>query len=226
MVVTFAIFTEPGRRAIRAVTRPLDARIEGFSTPESKVYSRFFAPLFGRLYRGVAKDVVAELEARGRTRKATILDLGCGPGDLAIELAHRLRDSRVVGLDLSPSMMQLASRHATTDGRLRFIVGKAEALPFSDESVDLVVSTLSLHHWTDPAAAFAEIWRVLKPEGVALIYDIGVLSLTPAEMATIARDAGLEPEELQREHVKGSFGARFFVRFRLEGPAYEDDRED
>jgi ubiquinone/menaquinone biosynthesis C-methylase UbiE len=182
--------------------------------------------LFGRLYRGVAKDVVAELEARGRTRKATILDLGCGPGDLALELAHRLRDSRVVGLDLSPSMMQLASRHATTDGRLRFIVGKAEALPFSDESVDLVVSTLSLHHWADPASAFAEIWRVLKPEGVALIYDIGLLSLTPAEMATIARDAGLEPEELQRERVKGSFGARFFVRFRLEGPDFGDDGED
>ena len=100
--------------------------------PESRTYSRFFAPVLGRLYRGVANDVVAELQGRGRTGKTSIVDLGCGPGDLAVELSHRLRDARVVGLDLSPSMMQLASRHATTDGRLRFIVGDAEALPFTD----------------------------------------------------------------------------------------------
>ncbi len=225
VVGTLAVVTRPGRRAIRSVARWLDARVEGFSEPETRTYARFFAPVFGRLYRGVAKDVVTELAARGRMRKATILDLGCGPGDLALELAHRLRDARVVGLDVSPSMMQLASRHATTDGRLRFIVGNAEALPFSDETVDLVVSTLSLHHWTRPAAVFAEISRVLRPGGVALIYDIGLLSLDESELTTMTNDAGLDPEELRRERVKGGFGARLFVRFRLEGSGSEDDRE-
>ena len=127
MVVTLAIFTERGRGAIRSVARWLDARVEGFSEPESRTYSHFFAPVFGRLYRGVARDVIAELEARGRMNKATIVDLGCGPGDLALELSHRLRGSRVVGLDLSPSMMQLASRHATTDGRLRFVTRRRNA---------------------------------------------------------------------------------------------------
>jgi SAM-dependent methyltransferase len=122
-------------------------------------------------------------------------------------------------------MMQLASRHATTDGRLRFIVGNAEAMPFTDRSVDLVVSTLSLHHWKKPAAVFAEVSRVLRPGGVALIYDISVLSLRTSELETIARDVGLDPDALQRERVKGGFGARLFVRFRLEGPEIEDDRE-
>ena len=225
MVVTLAIFTERGRSAIRSAARWLDARVDGFSAPDSRTYSHFFAPVLGRLYRGVARDVIAELEARGRTSKATIVDLGCGPGDLALELSHRLRNSRVVGLDLSPSMMQLASRHSTTDGRLRFIVGNAESMPFGDRSVDLVVSTLSLHHWKKPAAVFAEVSRVLRPGGVALIYDISLLSLRTSELETIARDVGLDPDALQRERVKGGFGARLFVRFRLEGPEIENDRE-
>jgi SAM-dependent methyltransferase len=226
LVVTLTVVTKPGRKAARSVARWLDSRVDDFSQPGSQTYSRVVSPVLGRLYRGVAKDVVAELAERGRTRKATILDLGCGPGDLALELAHRLRDARVVGLDLSPSMMQLASRHATTDGRLRFIVGKAEALPMADESVDLVVSTLSLHHFAAPGAAFAEVARVLRPGGVALIYDVGLLSLEPSQMATIARDAGLDPDDLRRERVKGSLGARLLVRFRLEGPDIADDQED
>jgi SAM-dependent methyltransferase len=222
-VAFLALLSRPGRRAARSVARSLDARVEHFSAPESRVYARFAGPLLGRLYRGVANDVVAELAARGRSRRATILDLGCGPGDLALELAHRLRDARIVGLDLSPSMMQLASRHATTDGRLRFVVGDATALPFSDGTVDVVVSSLSLHHWSDPAAVFYEIARVLRPGGVALVYDIGLLSATPAELASFAADAGLGEDELVRERVRGGFGTRLFVRFRLEGPLPEDE---
>jgi ubiquinone/menaquinone biosynthesis C-methylase UbiE len=221
-VAVLAILSRPGRRAARSFAKSVDARVEHFSDPESRMYARFVAPLLGRLYRGVANDVVAELAARGRSRRAAILDLGCGPGDLALELAHRLRDARIVGLDLSPSMMQIAARHATTDGRLRFVVGDATALPFSTGTVDVVVSTLSLHHWADPAAVFYEIARVLRPGGVALIYDIGLLSATDAELATFAADAGLDQDELVREPVRGAIGTRLFVRFRLEGPQLED----
>jgi ubiquinone/menaquinone biosynthesis C-methylase UbiE len=207
------------------VARSIDARVERFSDPESRMYARLVAPMLGRLYRGVANDVVAELAARGRSRRATILDLGCGPGDLALELARRLRDARIVGLDLSSGMMQLAARHATTDGRLRFVVGNATALPFSDGTVDVVVSTLSLHHWSDPAAVLYEIARVLRPGGVALIYDIGLLSATQSQLATYAADAGLGEDELVSERVKGAIGARLLVRLRLEGPPIEDDRD-
>ena len=218
-----AILTAPGRKAARGAARWVDARVEHFSAPESQAYARFISPVLGRLYRGVANDVVRELATRGRSRRATILDLGCGPGDLALELAHRLRDARIVGLDLSPSMMQLAARHATADGRLRFVVGNATALPFSDGTVDMVVSTLSLHHWSDPAAVFYEISRVLRPGGVALIYDIGLLAATPRQLAGLAADAGLADGRLVREGVRGRLGARLFVRFRIEGPQVEDE---
>jgi len=223
LLAILAVVAIPFRRGVRAVARWADARADNFSQPGSGFYARFVAPALGRLYRGVANDVVAELAARGRTRMPSIVDLGCGPGDLSAELHRRLRDARIVGIDLSPSMMQLASRHATADGRLRFIVGNAERLPFANESVDLLVSTLTLHHLSAPGPVFAEIARVLAPGGVALIYDVGLLSMTQGEADKLAASAGLEPDALTREAVHGSLGARLMVRFRLEGPLLEDD---
>jgi SAM-dependent methyltransferase len=221
LVGVLAFLTRPGRRAARALARWTDARVERFSEPESSTYARVLAPVLGRLYRRVAAEVAVELAARGRHRRATILDLGCGPGDLVVEISRRLRDARVVGLDVSPSMLLWAGRHATTDGRVKFVVGDAADLPFGDASVDLVVSTLSLHHWSEPADVFAEISRVLRDGGVALIYDLDLLTLGSSQMAEVARSAGLEPEDIVREHVGGGLITRLFVRFRLEGLAEE-----
>jgi len=223
LLAILAVVAIPFRRGLRAVARWADARADNFSQPESGFYARVLAPALGRLYRGVASDVVAELAARGRTRRPLIVDLGCGPGDLAVELGRRLRDAHIVGVDVSPSMMQLASSHATADGRLRFIVGSAERLPFANEAVDLVVSTLTLHHLAAPGAVFSEIARVLAPGGVALMYDVGLLSMPQGEADKLAASAGLESDAMTREAVHGSLGARLMVRFRLEGPLLEDD---
>jgi ubiquinone/menaquinone biosynthesis C-methylase UbiE len=55
--------------------------------------------------------------------------------------------------------------------RPSFLVGDVASLAFPDRSFDLVVSTLSMHHWADPTAAVAEIGRVLRPGGRALVWD-------------------------------------------------------
>jgi ubiquinone/menaquinone biosynthesis C-methylase UbiE len=213
-----AAFTRPGRRATRWLARRIDDRVECFTEPGSESYVHFFSPIFERLYRSVAEDAARELTSRRRVR-GTVVDIGCGPGDLVVAISRRLREARIVGIDLSPSMLLWAGRHATTDGRVKFIVGDAADLPFDDASVDMVVSTLSLHHWTEPADAFAEIARVLKPNGVALVYDLGLLTFTSSEMAAIARDAGLEPEDIVRERARGGIVSTFFVRYRIEGLA-------
>ena len=212
-----AAFTRPGRSASRGLARWLDARVEGFAEPESAAYARLFAPFLGRLYRRVADDVAIELASRVRRRKATIVDVGCGTGELVLAISARVRDARIVGLDSSPSMLLWANRHATPDGRLHFITGDAAVMPFADESVDMVVSTLSLHHWQEPAGVFAEIGRVLRPGGVALIYDPRLVTFTDSEMAEIAVNAGLEPSDINREGVRGGLLSRLFVRFRVEG---------
>jgi SAM-dependent methyltransferase len=212
-----AALTRPGRRLTRALARRLDARVECFTEPGTNTYVHVFAPIFEHLYRRVAEDVALEAAARGRSHRPAIVDLGCGPGDLVVAISRRLRDARIVGIDVSASMLLWASRHATTDGRLRFMVADAADLPFDDASVDLVVSTLSLHHWAEPSDAFAEIARVLRPGGVALIYDLGLIAATPSEMAAIAAGAGLQASDVVRERVRGPLLSMFFVRFKLEG---------
>jgi SAM-dependent methyltransferase len=221
LVGALAVLTRPGKQVARVVARWIDGRVERFSEPESGTYARVLAPVLGRLYRRVADEAAAELAARGLIRRPTIVDLGCGPGDLVVAISRRIRDARIIGLDLSPSMLLWAGRHATTDGRLKFVVGDAADLPFGDASVDLVVSTLSLHHWAEPADVFAEIARVLRTGGVALVYDLDLLTLGSSQMAEVAREAGLEPGDITRERVGGGLITRLFVRFRLEGLAEE-----
>ena len=140
---------------------------------DARRYERLTGRLLRGFYRGVATDI-----ARVAPSGARVLEVGCGPGHLAIDLAFR-HGVDVVGLDLDPAMIERA--RAATDTRAggdgppppTFRVGDAAALPFPDESFDLVVSTLSLHHWADHATGLAEIARVLSPAGRALIWDLG-----------------------------------------------------
>jgi SAM-dependent methyltransferase len=216
LVGLFAAFTSPGRRLARSVARWADGHVQGFAEPESLTYAKVIAPFLGRLYRRASEDVAAEFKGFGKGKRPLIVDIGCGTGELAVAISKRLRESRIVGLDSSPSMLLWASRHETTDGRLRFLVGDGAKLPFADGSVDMVVSTLSLHHWTDPSAVMAEIDRVLRPGASALVYDLGLLTMTTEEMARVAANAGIAPHSITFDRVHGGFLSQFFVRFRFD----------
>ena len=126
--------------------------------------------LLGSLLQPIAADVAAAAPDGAR-----VLEVGCGPGRLSILLARR-HGLEVTGLDLDPAMIQRARRNAAhsaqgTGRRPSFLVGDVASLAFPDRSFDLVVSTLSMHHWADQAAGLAEIGRVLRPGGRALIWD-------------------------------------------------------
>jgi len=125
--------------------------------------------LFRSFFSGIAADV-----ATGAPDGATILEVGCGPGHLANLMAGKY-GLDVTGLDLDPDMIELAranaERQLVGERRPSFVVGDVAALPFPDATFDRVVSTLSMHHWADPVAGSAEIGRVLKPGGRALIWD-------------------------------------------------------
>ena len=134
------------------------------------VYDALSRLLLGSFVKHIAADVAA-VAADG----ARVLEAGCGPGHLSIRLARR-HGLDVTGLDLDPAMIARAQANAGHPGnggqrRPSFLVGNAAALAFPDASFDLVVSTLSMHHWADPTAGLAEIGRVLRPGGRALIWD-------------------------------------------------------
>jgi ubiquinone/menaquinone biosynthesis C-methylase UbiE len=113
--------------------------------------------------------------AAGMAGRGEAADLGCGPGQLVIELARRSPGLHVTGIDLSDEMLaqgQDNARRAGVADRVSFRRGDAQQIPFPDASLDLIVSTLSLHHWSDPVAVLDEIARVLRPGGSFLVFDL------------------------------------------------------
>lgn len=92
----------------------------------------------------------------------TVVDLGCGTGYFTPKLQHN--DNQVVGVDLSAGMITYAREHRKGD--INWVVGDAEILPFADNSVDLVFSSLAIQWCNSYPQLFAELFRVLKPGGV------------------------------------------------------------
>jgi SAM-dependent methyltransferase len=107
----------------------------------------------------------------GDVRGQRVLDFGCGDGCNTALLAAR--GCRVYALDLSPDLLDQASRRADQDGvreSVRFLCGSAHAIPLPDASMDLVVGNVVLHH-LDVAAASREVSRVLRPGGRAIFRE-------------------------------------------------------
>jgi enediyne biosynthesis protein CalE5 len=97
-----------------------------------------------------------------------VLDLGTGTGAVAERAAHLVGPSgEVVGLDISPEMLDQAGRRVAALGlsNVRFVEGRAEAIPVPDATLDAVLASLSLMYVIDRAAAAREIARVLRPGG-------------------------------------------------------------
>jgi len=114
------------------------------------------------------KRRVVELAGAGPDTRA--LDLACGTGDIAFAVADR--GARVVGLDVTHRMVQLARLKAPVSGAaVRFVTGDMMALPFRDEEFDLVTTGYGIRNVPDITGAIAEMRRVLKPGGTLLSLD-------------------------------------------------------
>jgi ubiquinone/menaquinone biosynthesis C-methylase UbiE len=104
-----------------------------------------------------------------------LLDVGCGPGNIALKIAQRCRGLSVIGLDYSLNMVQAARRSASEaeiENRALFQQGSATELPFAAGTFDIVISNSVLHHLADPLKVLQEMLRVAKPEGTILVRDL------------------------------------------------------
>jgi SAM-dependent methyltransferase len=188
--------------------RALDRR-GGFASRRGEAaYSRLAPRLAGPLHRRIVRDVVERL---GDRPGVTIVDLGSGPGTLARELGRRLPSANVVGVEPNRRMRTLAdlagpagpARQADRPGNVRFVDGSAERLPFPDASIDLLVSSLSAHHWSDLDAAVREIRRIIRPGGAAWIHDLRFATFTAFELDAARLRLRLPPGAIRRSVPRG-----------------------
>ena len=112
-----------------------------------------------------------------------ILDVGCGTGDLTLILARHVgEEGRVVGLDLTPEMLEVARGKVQASGlggRIELVEGNALALPFPDATFDGVTAGFSLRNMADLDGALREMHRVLRTGGFCLSLDVSKPSARP-----------------------------------------------
>ncbi len=140
-------------------------RAELFAKPINKTGSPVYAALARRSTAGLTYD----------EDNPVVLDLGSGPGFLMVEIKRLLPQARVIGVDPSEPMLNIARDNADGTGfsDIETRSGQAEKIPIESKTISLLISQWSLHDWEDLKKGFSEISRVLKPNGVVVISDWG-----------------------------------------------------
>lgn len=107
----------------------------------------------------------------------SILDIATGTGDLAIKFAEKTKASTIVGLDLSEGMLSVAKKKiegVTYNSNLSFIQGDSEALPFNDNSFDVITVSFGIRNFENLEKGLSEILRVLNRGGLFVILETSV----------------------------------------------------
>jgi 2-polyprenyl-3-methyl-5-hydroxy-6-metoxy-1,4-benzoquinol methylase len=136
-----------------------------------------------------------------------LLDVGCGPGTITLDLARLVTPARVLGIDPAGAVVEAARLHATErgDDTTRFEIGDVYALDLPADSFDVVHAHQVLQHLTDPVGALREMRRVCRPGGLVAVRDSDYAAMTwfPASSGLtdwldlyhrVARGNGAEPD--------------------------------
>ena len=141
--------------------------VEKIPWPMTRFYNSFVCKYLENFYNQIAEEMSKN------NIGGTILDAGTGPGRLPIKIAQLMPTVTIVGMDVSRDMIRIAQKNAeqASVNRARFVVGSTYRTGFNDSTFDLVVSTGLVHHLEKPVQAFDELYRILKPQREAWMYD-------------------------------------------------------
>ncbi|MBI2888275.1 MAG: class I SAM-dependent methyltransferase [Chloroflexi bacterium] len=187
--------------------------LRAFDMPSAWLYDAIFGARAEGAYRQIASELAAVCP------EGALLEVGCGPGRLAVHLAHLAPRLAITGADLSTGMVERASQRAARAGvaqRVRFQIADAAELPYPDRHFDLVASTFTFHHFARPARALGEIHRVLKPGAEAWLYDVPdwlVHTMHQARLSEHAPESPFRGVDIQWVLWRGL--APLYLRFRL-----------
>lgn len=157
--------------SISRVSLPRKACNEGIEEEEvSEAFNRISLwPQFRLLRKMIIRRLISYHPA------GAIVDIGCGPGYLVEAISKRLPESRIIGIDYAKEMVETAKERAEASdlpNKAAFLEGDVGKIPLDNDSVDFVVSSLSLHHWSSPITGITEIYRVLRSNGQLLLFDL------------------------------------------------------
>lgn len=138
---------------------------------------RLLTPLYDPILKWVMREDVFKHKLTLQARilpGMKALDLGCGTGTLTMMLKKEYPNASITGLDGDPEVLDIA-REKSGGLNIQWDQGMAYALPYPDTSFDRVVTSLVIHHLIreDKQRAFAEVYRVLKPNGELYVLDFG-----------------------------------------------------
>ncbi len=135
--------------------------MSAFETLSVDSYNRWIIPLVDNV-----------LEKVDNLENLFILDVGCGPGFLARELASRSLKNEVIGIDTSTIAVKMARKNTKSLKNVSFVIGSVVKLPFPKDYFDIVICKDTLHHFSNVKTAIKEMFRVVKPGGFLYIHDL------------------------------------------------------
>jgi ubiquinone/menaquinone biosynthesis C-methylase UbiE len=150
---------------------------------EAAQFDRFAREAFKTVYPSLAAQILDDYNIR----TGLCLDIGCGPGYLAMEVAKR-SNLQVIGVDIDPEAVKIAQKNVRREklvDRMTVEHGDVHQLRFADDTYDLIISRGSFIFWENTFQAFREIYRVLKPGGVAFVGGGMGRAITPEQKEAI-----------------------------------------
>jgi len=150
--------------AMRRVVKKRQDKMRAFFDSVAGRLGRDYVP--GKSWKSLAEAFLRLLPPM------VIADLGAGDGSFALLLAQAA--TRVIAVDSSQKMLDVASEQALRHGvsNVEFRLGDMEELPIDDGAVDLIFFSQSLHHAGHPERAVREAWRILRPGGRIVVLDL------------------------------------------------------
>ena len=153
------------------------------------------------------------------------LDVATGGGHVALSLARA--GARVTACDLTPEMLEVARRHLAAQGfSATFVEASADALPFPDESFDVVTCRIAAHHFPNPAAFFVEAARVLRPHGRLAFQDQALPDDSVAAEAVESFERLRDPSHIHARSISGWVDLVADAGLQVEARALVEKRHD
>lgn len=135
-------------------------------------------------WRNRALKMAAERFGGSGPRK--VLDVACGTGDVSFRLHELFPEAEIIGLDLSPGMLRVAEdklkgMDLAVREKIRFVEGDSLALPFADDSFDMVTVAYGVRNFERLEDGYREMLRVMKPAGVLCVVELSEPAFAPVK---------------------------------------------